>query len=345
MDKILTIAIPMFNMEKYIQRCLDSLLIDDTNLFKELEIIVINDGSKDKSLAIAKSYESRFPEVIRVIDKANGNYGSCLNVAFKEAKGTYFRTLDADDWFDTEELTRYITFLRKLTETPDLILTNYIIEYNNRTEQHFLPISYSSIQSIETFNIQTIDFCIHTATFATSVLRDIRLSEKISYTDTEVLLYSLPKIQTYITVPVSLYHYYIGRDDQSMSGMSLIRNIDHQRQIITRFLNEYDSQKPNANIQVDLFLKQILRLYYILNLTQKLPENDYKKFLNIDYELQHNDSSHIYERLLEQKYYRIKLIKLWKFSPQILFPIVINVCQVLLIVKNRISAVLKKDIK
>lgn len=337
MGKILTIAIPMFNMEKYIQRCLDSLLINDPNLFKELEIIVINDGSKDKSLAIAKSYESRFPEVIRVIDKANGNYGSCLNVAFKEAKGTYFRTLDADDWFDTEELTRYITFLRKLTETPDLILTNYIIEYNNRTEQHFLPISYSSIQSIETFNIQTIDFCIHTATFATSVLRDIRLSEKISYTDTEVLLYSLPKIQTYITAPVSLYHYYIGRVDQSMSGMSLIRNIDHQRQIITRFLNEYNKQKPNANIQVDLFVNRILFLYYIINLTKKIPAEDKTKFYIINSQIRTNHTE-MYLKLLKKKYHHIQLIKIWQNCPFIISTImaIFNyVCKVCFFLKKQ----------
>ena len=74
-------------LEEYLERCLESLLIEDYSLLMNIEVLVINDGSKDCSLKIAHTYETRFPEVFRVIDKANGNWGSCINRAAKEEIG------------------------------------------------------------------------------------------------------------------------------------------------------------------------------------------------------------------------------------------------------------------
>lgn len=102
-QKYLTVVVPVYNMEKLLTRCLDSLLIlDNEDLFKKLEVIVVNDGSKDKSLHIARKYELKYPEVYKVIDKPNGNYGSCINVGIKNATGKYFRILDADDFLSLQ---------------------------------------------------------------------------------------------------------------------------------------------------------------------------------------------------------------------------------------------------
>ena len=92
MDKILTVIIPTYIMEDYLRYCLDSLLIKEN--FKQLEVLIINDGSKDSSSAIGHEYEQLYPEVFRVIDKENGNYGSCINRGLKEAKGKYVKILE-----------------------------------------------------------------------------------------------------------------------------------------------------------------------------------------------------------------------------------------------------------
>ena len=85
MGKILTIGIPVYNMEKYLDRCLSSVTgIRDLD---KVEIIVVNDGSKDRSLEIARAYEQRFPESVRVIDKPNGGWGSGINLSIKEEIG------------------------------------------------------------------------------------------------------------------------------------------------------------------------------------------------------------------------------------------------------------------
>lgn len=104
MEKQISIIIPTYNMEKYIGQCLDSLLIPE---FDEVEILVVNDGYKDRSSEIAHSYANRYPDSIRVIDKSNGNYGSCINAALPVATGRYVKILDADDSFDTAEISKF----------------------------------------------------------------------------------------------------------------------------------------------------------------------------------------------------------------------------------------------
>ena len=97
MDKILTVIIPTYNMEELLPRCLDSFLIKDKKLMQQVEVLVVNDGSKDNSSSIAHRYEKLYPHTFRVIDKENGNYGSCVNRGLQEATGKYVKVLDADD--------------------------------------------------------------------------------------------------------------------------------------------------------------------------------------------------------------------------------------------------------
>lgn len=122
MEKLITIAIPTYNMERYIGHCLDSLLIGEG--FEGVEVLVINDGSKDRSSEIAHGYADRYPGSIRVIDKENGNYGSCVNRALKEATGRYIKILDADDTFDTDNFRRFVADLPNRHE--DVLFTDML---------------------------------------------------------------------------------------------------------------------------------------------------------------------------------------------------------------------------
>ena len=119
--KLLSIIVPTYNMEAYLVRCLDS--VTNKILPNTLEVIVVNDGSKDKSLNIARSYQTFRPDIISIIDKPNGNYGSCINEGLKEAQGKYIKILDADDWYNTDSLK---VFLEKLVDVDsDLIITDF----------------------------------------------------------------------------------------------------------------------------------------------------------------------------------------------------------------------------
>ena len=128
MDKILTLVIPSYNMEAYLPYCLDSLLVK-ANLGC-LEVLVVNDGSRDRTSEIAHAYEKSWPDVLRVIDKENGNYGSCVNRGLKEARGKYIKILDADDSFDTANFEKYLAFLQ-MTDA-DLVISDFAVVDENR---------------------------------------------------------------------------------------------------------------------------------------------------------------------------------------------------------------------
>ncbi len=95
--KLLSIAVPSYNSEKFLAATLDSLLGYD-----DVEVIVINDGSKDGTINIANEYKAKYPDYFKVIDKENGGHGSGLNDAYKIAEGLYFKCCDSDDKLSTE---------------------------------------------------------------------------------------------------------------------------------------------------------------------------------------------------------------------------------------------------
>ena len=95
MQKLLTIIVPTYNMQDYLRHCLDSLIVSNEWL-DLLEVLVINDGSKDKSSEIGHEFEMLYPNTFVVIDKENGNYGSCINKGLEIATGKYVKVLDSD---------------------------------------------------------------------------------------------------------------------------------------------------------------------------------------------------------------------------------------------------------
>lgn len=129
MEKLLSVVVPTYNMEKLLNRCLDSLILP-LQLMDLIEIIVVIDGATDHSSEIAHSYNKRFPSSFIVIDKENGNYGSCINAGLSKATGKYFRILDADDEFNTEEFIKFIKAIENLKSNVDILITNYSIIFD-----------------------------------------------------------------------------------------------------------------------------------------------------------------------------------------------------------------------
>lgn len=126
-EKLLSIIVPTYNMERYLSRCLDSLLV--SSIIEYIEILVVNDGSKDQSSAIAHNYQERYPQSVKVIDKENGGYGSVLNIGLLNASGKYLKICDSDDWFDSEAFRDFVFQLSKLD--TDVVYNSYSKEYLN----------------------------------------------------------------------------------------------------------------------------------------------------------------------------------------------------------------------
>ena len=129
MSKLLTIVIPCYNVEQYLAGCLDSILLSEYN--DVLEVLAINDGSRDGTLALAREYEKRFPDILRVVDKPNGGWGTVINLAIKEARGRYFKILDSDDWFDKAAFAEFMARLKECE--ADIFVSNFTEHYTDKT--------------------------------------------------------------------------------------------------------------------------------------------------------------------------------------------------------------------
>lgn len=220
MSKLLTIIIPTYNMQDYLKRCLDSLIVPSDQM-DQLEVLVINDGSTDNSSDIAHSYQNRFPETFRVIDKENGNYGSCVNRGLKEATGKYIKVLDADDWFDNTVFVQFVRMLSRIQDV-DMILSDFQMVTNEgsliRECKFVLPYGNVAFQEY----CEKEYFALHSITYRTQLLRDIRYrqTEGISYTDNEWMYYPQCYVESCIYVNHNLYRYCLGREGQTMSSQA-----------------------------------------------------------------------------------------------------------------------------
>lgn len=228
MNKVLSLAVPAYNMEKYLSRCLDSILSAETDI--PYEVIIINDGSKDNTLSIAKEYEDKYRDTIKVIDKPNGGWGSAINLAIREAKGKYFKILDSDDWFDTDAFAKFLKLLSEID--VDLLATSFSYEYDSQPSKYDI---YSEdicgkVLAFEDYIIRN-DYNKHipmaTIAFRTNLLQDngISVCDRF-YADIDYNLTPLLFVKTIYFSPIVLYKYYIGREGQSTSIAGYNAHID-----------------------------------------------------------------------------------------------------------------------
>ena len=219
-NKTLSIIIPTYNMESYLHKCLDSLIVKDKNMHL-LEVLVINDGSKDSSSQIAHTYEERYPQSFRVIDKENGNYGSCINRGLKEATGKYIKVLDADDSFDKSSLNDFISFLD--SHDADLFITDFqqVHDDGEIVLQNKCPFPSNQVLSLSDYYLT--DYFkylqMHSVTYKRENLIDIGYiqTEGISYTDAQWVFLPISSVKTLLYCPFMLYNYLIGREGQTMA--------------------------------------------------------------------------------------------------------------------------------
>ena len=225
MSKILSICIPSYNMEEYLHRCVDSMVVDE--VLDQLEIIIVNDGSKDGTLSIANNYKERYPQSVVVIDKPNGHYGSCVNAALKVATGKYFRIVDADDWVDSDALKEFIHVLN--TIDVDCVCTKYARIWDNGFSVRPLDVPFNTILDLNSFTLPIECFYMHCLTYSTELLRRIgyEQTEGICYTDTEYMYIPLSCSRNIYFMDIVLYQYFVAREGQSMDRGQRLKNDSH----------------------------------------------------------------------------------------------------------------------
>ncbi|MBQ9902140.1 MAG: glycosyltransferase family 2 protein [Clostridia bacterium] len=238
-QKILSVCVASYNVEKYLSKTLDSCMV--SGVLDKLEIIIVNDGSTDRTEEIAGRYVQTAPDSFRLISKANGGYGSAVNAALSVATGKYFRLLDGDDWFDSEGLAAFIGVLEQADE--DMIVTRFrrVFASDGHTEERDegenIPFVTGTFDELP----DGAWFTMHAVTYRTSLLQENRISitERCYYTDQEYDLLPLRWVETLRIVPLTLYCYRIGHGGQSVSVAGLEKHYREQTAVLKKLYSVY----------------------------------------------------------------------------------------------------------
>lgn len=306
MNKLLSIIVPTYNMEKYLHKCLCSLIVSDENM-ERLEVLVINDGSKDSSSQIAHEYKAKYPQTFKVIDKENGNYGSCINRGLKEVTGKYVKVLDADDSFVAEMLDKFIDYLQN--KDVDLIINDFVIvdEYDTITESYNFALPTGKNFTLIDIPQQMIEWFWHQAiTYKTSILQSIcyHQSEGISYTDDEWSCIPLYKINSVSYFSQILYMYLLGREGQTYAPhimkSSFDKRITVDKTIVKYFANIENSCSSIAMHFMAERLRSRLSVIYNFYLTKAYSHEGNEHLKEFDLFIK-SQSLFIYDLLAQKK--------------------------------------------
>ncbi|MFV0363784.1 MAG: glycosyltransferase family 2 protein [Suipraeoptans sp.] len=290
MDKILSIVIPSYNVEKYLEETLSSLIIDDEHM-NMFEALIVDDGSKDTTPDIASKYQEKYPNTFRLISKENGGHGSTINVGIKESIGRYFKVLDGDDWFDT---VNFKQLLDKLVSCDsDAVITNYYeVDDNTRKES---PVCFGTLLSDEVTPIEEVlakvQIPMHALVIKSAILKDnnIRMDENRFYVDVEYVLFPIPYIKDIVYFDTFIYKYRLAVVTQSVSMQGFQKHIQDHIDVALHLAEFVEDYKEDNEVKKAYLIKrtaQMARDQVDIFMSFSIKEQGIKeKFMTFDSEL------------------------------------------------------------
>ncbi len=248
--KLLSVTVPCYNSENYMKNCVDSLLAGG----EDVEIIIVNDGSKDRTAQIADEYAAKYPTIVKAVHKENGGHGSAVNAGIDHATGLYFKVVDSDDWVQEAAYKKILDTLRELTggeKSLDMFISNFVYEKEgvkrkkvmryHRTLPENQIFTWSDVKHFKKGQY----ILMHSVIFRTKLLKEcnLRLPEKTFYVDNIFVFEPLPFVRNMYYLDVNFYRYYIGREDQSVNETVMISRIDQQVRVNKLMIDFYVAHK------------------------------------------------------------------------------------------------------
>lgn len=245
--KLLSVAIPSYNSAEYLGRAVETLLTGG----EEMEIIIVNDGSKDDTGKIADEYQDKYPTIIKAVHQENGGHGQAVNTGLKNATGLYFKVVDSDDWVNEKSLKKVLNLLRKMHDENielDLLIANYVYEKVNLNKQKVidykgaLPVDcIFGWDDLKHFK-QSQNILMHSVFYRTQLLRDckLQLPKHTFYVDNLFVYQPLPYVKTMYYMNEDFYRYFIGREDQSVNEKVMMSRIDQQIRVTKLMIESTD---------------------------------------------------------------------------------------------------------
>ena len=269
--KLLTLAVPCYNSQDYMGRCIESLLVGGD----EVEILIIDDGSTDLTGELADKYQEKYPGIIRAIHQENGGHGEAVNTGIKNAEGIYFKVVDSDDRLDAKAYKQVLDKLRELTggdKVLDMMLCNFVYDKDGARRKKIMH--YESSVPIEDLIgwSQTKRFrkgryiLMHSVIYRTKLLQNcgMVLPKHTFYVDNIYVFEPLPYVKTLYYLPVNLYRYYIGREDQSVNEKNMISRIDQQI-TVTKLMIDYFRDTKVENGRLRRYMRNYLEIMMVIS--------------------------------------------------------------------------------
>ena len=253
--KLLSVAVPCYNSAEYMEKTIRSILTGGDRV----ELIIVDDGSKDNTLEIANKYQRKFPDIVKVVHQENGGHGEAVNTGIKNATGLYFKVLDSDDCLGKNALQKVLDLLEDMVSKDaglDMLISNFM--YDKQGAKHKKIMKYKSAMPVgRMFGWDELHFgtsqylLMHSVIYRTKVLREckMQLPKHTFYVDNIYVFQPLPYVKNIYYLDVVLYKYFIGRDDQSVQQDIMIKRIDQQYRVTKIMLDVYnDSLVNNKNL-------------------------------------------------------------------------------------------------
>ena len=285
--KYISFAIPCYNSEAYMAQAIESILPGG----EDVEILIVNDGSKDRTAEIGKEYEEKYPGIVKLINKENGGHGDAVNAGLSHASGKYFKVVDSDDWVDRISLMKILNVLKNFEEEEqevDMLIANYV--YEKVGMEHKKVIRYDNVlpenqilklDEIGQFRIGQY-ILMHSVIYRTDMLKlcQLTLPKHTFYVDNIYVYYPLPHVRTLYYMDVDFYRYFIGREDQSVNEKVMISRIDQQIFVTKTMIDMYELrriQSKKLRKYMLNYLAIMMTVSSILCIRSKKKENLEKK--------------------------------------------------------------------
>ena len=284
--KLLTFAIPCYNSQDYMEKCIDSILVGG----EDVEILIIDDGSKDRTAEIADDYARRYPTIVKAIHQENGGHGEAVNAGIRNASGIYFKVVDSDDWVDEFAYLQILDKLRELVGSEnnlDMLLANYVYEKEGAKRKKVMR--QTGFPKDEVFTWSDIRhfykghyILMHSVIYRTQLLRKcgLELPKHTFYVDNIYVYKPLPFVKTMYYMDVDFYRYYIGREDQSVNEKVMIGRIDQQIKVNKIMIDDVDLwsvKNPKCRKYMFNYLEIITVVSTVMLLRSGTQENLEKK--------------------------------------------------------------------
>lgn len=268
--KLLTFAIPCYNSQDYMAKCIESILPGG----EDVEILIVDDGSKDRTAEIADEYAAKYPMIVRAIHQENGGHGEAVNAGIREASGLYFKVVDSDDWVDAEAYQQILDKLRELAggkNSLDMLLANYV--YEKQGAKHKKVMRQTGFPKDTIFTWSDVKhfykghyILMHSVIYRTKLLREcgLELPKHTFYVDNIYVYKPLPYVRSMYYMDVDFYRYYIGRDDQSVNESVMISRIDQQIKVNKIMIEDVDLWKV-VNVKCRKYMFNYLEIITVVS--------------------------------------------------------------------------------